>query len=165
MPQIANLLVRASAARTHEELKQELIQQASARGLPFGLLLRSLLPGSTQGADPSGMPFGGERPRTPLGAPVLAWKVFPDGREELVRGLSFGAASLRDLRDISAAGKETSVLSRTGSSSAPAPFSVVAPEVLFPELELRPDGGATPKPALLSNPYFERNAAGKAGKK
>ncbi len=164
-PQIGNLFVRASVARSHEELKQELIQQAATQGLSFGLLVRSLSPGSPQGGDPTGMSFGGERPRTALGAPVLAWKVFPDGREELVRGLSFGEVSLRDLRDISAAGRDTWVLSRPYSSNASAPFSVVAPEVLFPELELRRDAGATPKPSLLSNPWFDKAGARGGAKK
>lgn len=159
VPQVGNLLVRASAARSHEELRQELIQQATAQGLPFGLLLRSIAPGGSQGADPTGMSFGSARPTSPLGSPVLAWKVFPDGCEELVRGLAFGQVSLRDLRDVTAAGEDSWTHSRATSISAPAPFSVVAPEVLFPELELRRDGGATPKPSLLSNPFFEGAAA------
>lgn len=160
-PQVGNLLIRASAVRSHEDLKQELIQQATAQGLPFGLLLRSIAPGGSQGADPTGMSFGSARPRSPLGAPVLAWKVFPDGREELVRGLAFGEVSLRDLRDVSAAGKDTWVHSR---ASGPVFFSVVAPDILFPELELRRDGGATPKPALLSNPFFDGAGARGGGK-
>lgn len=158
-PQVANLFVRASAARSHEELKQELIQQANAQGLPFGLLVRSLSPNSMMGGDNYEVSFGAARSRSPLGAPLLAWKVLPDGREELVRGLSFGEVSLRDLRDISAAGRDRSVLSRPSSVGAPAPVSIVAPEVLLPEMELRRDASATPKPALLSNPYFDKAAA------
>jgi hypothetical protein len=104
------------------------------------------------------------RPRSPLGFPVLVYKVLADGREELVRGLSFGETPLRDLRDISAAGTETWVLSRAGGG-APLPTSVVAPAVLFPEMELRRDTAATLKPALLSNPFFDRPASGKPVKR
>ena len=42
----------------------------------------------------------------PVSAPLLIFKVFPDGREELVRGLSFRGFGLRSLRDIVAVSEE-----------------------------------------------------------
>ena len=164
-PAVSNLLVRASSGRSHEELKKELIQQATAQGLPFALLVRALGPGRTEETDMFEMSFGEARPRSPLGDPALAWKVYPDGREELVRGLSFGPVAIRDLRDISAAGTDTWVLSRPSSVGAHAPVSVVAPELLFPDLELRRDTSTAPKPPLLSNPWFDKKTAGKGAKK
>ena len=41
-----------------------------------------------------------------VSAPVLAYKVFPDGREELVRGLRFRGLNVRALRDVVAASEE-----------------------------------------------------------
>ena len=39
----------------------------------------------------------------PVSPPVLVYRVYPDGREELVRGLRFRGVSTRSLRDILAA--------------------------------------------------------------
>lgn len=162
-PQIANLFVRARNGRAEGELKQELVQQAAAQGLAFGLLVRSTEGPAARPPDPFGF-SSSSRPRGPLGTPVLVYKVLADGREELVRGLVFGETPLRDLRDISAAGDVTWVLSRAGGS-AQAPASVVAPAVLFPEMELRRDTAAALKPALLSNPFFDRPAGGRPGRR
>ena len=163
---ISNLFVSAAETVPPAELKKQLLETVRSRNKPYGILVRKMdYPSSASFDEARRLLSGGQSGSSrPVSMPLLVYKVYPDGREELVRGLSFGEASLRDLRDVSAAGRDTSVLSRTSSSGAPAPFSVVAPEVLFPELELRPDGGATPKPALLSNPYFEKKAAGKAGR-
>ena len=45
----------------------------------------------------------------PVSLPLLAYRVYPDGREELVRGLRFKDLTVRSLRDIVAAGGEPAV--------------------------------------------------------
>ena len=151
-PQVANLFVTSSRGRTEEELKRDLIDRAKAQGLPFGLLVRSIAETAPEVPDPFS---GGSGPRNRVGAPVFAYKVFPDGREEPVRGLVFSDPTLKNLREIVAAGKEGHLISGTISSGGPY-SSVVAPSVLFEELELKTETGARPKPVLLSNPYFDR---------
>lgn len=152
-PQVANLFITSSRGRTEEELKRELIEKAKAQGLPFGLLIRSLAETTGGGGDSS---FGSSsRPRSPLGAPVLAYKVFADGREELVRGLTFGDVTLKSLREIASSGKGGHLVSGSISSGGPI-SSVVAPSILFDELELKGEDGTKPKPALLSNPFFDK---------
>jgi TldD protein len=149
-PQVANLFVTSSRGRTEEELKRELIEKVKAQGLTFGLLIRSLA--QTSGGSIDGVY---SQSRSPLGPPVLAYKVFPDGREELVRGLTFGDVTLKSLREIVSAGKEGHLVSGSISSGGPI-SSVVAPSVLFEELELKGESGTKSKPALLSNPFFEK---------
>ena len=146
-PHVANLFITSSRGRTEGELKQELIGKVKTQGLPFGLLIRSL-------AETSGGGSGSSRSRSPLGSPVLAYKVFPDGREELFRGLAFGDVTLKSLREIVSSGKEGNLLSGFLSSGGPW-TSIVAPSVLFEELELKGESGTRPKPSLLSNPYFD----------
>jgi len=93
--------------------------------------------------------------------PLLAYKVYPDGREELVRGLLFHGVSVRSFKDIVAASDESYVFDLVDSN---APFalvgagsftitaSVIAPAVLFEELELEPAKGETPKPPIVPPP-------------
>ena len=81
----------------------------------------------------------------PVSPPVLLYRIYPDGREELVRGLRFKGLSTRSLRDILAATTETAVfdyinngapLARAGVSGYIAPAAVIAPGLLFDELEV-----------------------------
>jgi predicted Zn-dependent protease len=151
-PHVGNLFVTTSRGRTEEELKRDLIEKAKAQGLPFGLLVRSIAETTGDFGDPfsSGVGF-----RHRVGAPILAYKVFPDGREELVRGLVFTNPTLKNLREVVAAGKEGHLVSGAISPGGPT-SSIMAPSVLFEELELKAESGAKPKPVLLSNPYFDR---------
>jgi predicted Zn-dependent protease len=100
-----------------EELKAELIQAARDEGLAYGLRIAALDEGS-----------GGE-----LGNPIYAYKVYvEDGREELVRGLSFRPIEPSAMKRILAAGKERKVHNSVSGLTA----SVIAPAVVFEELEL-----------------------------
>jgi hypothetical protein len=100
-----------------------------------------------------------------LNAPLLAYKVYPDGREELVRGLRFGEFSAKDLRDIAAVSSRRYVFNyvNNGSSlnladaaSAATSSSVIAPSMLFDSVDLTPaesEGGrppTVPPPTLVS---------------
>jgi hypothetical protein len=59
-----------------------------------------------------------------------------DGHEELVRGATIGQMDLRSLRnDIVAAGDKMEVNNMGGTSSSP--YSIIAPALLFDELEIK----------------------------
>ncbi len=146
---IGNLFVKTSQSTPLADLKKRLIQMAQERGKPYGLLVRKLnypydgtvsdLQALAQASQQSG---GSARPISP---PVLIYRVYPDGREELVRGLVFRGVSTRALRDILAASQETALFEFV-NNSAPLTFlgeggyiaatSVVAPGLLFEEMEL-----------------------------
>jgi hypothetical protein len=99
--------------------------------------------------------------------PLLAYRVYPDGREELVRGLRFKDFSAKDLRDIDAASDHPYVLNyvNNGSSfnmadagSNITTSSVICPSLLFGSIDLaRAEDEAgklpiVPAPALISQP-------------
>jgi hypothetical protein len=69
-----------------------------------------------------------------LGDPIAVYKVYPDGREELVRGCEFGSIDVGSLKDIVAAGREPVVLNTRAGGGVAA--SIIAPPVLLEELEL-----------------------------
>ena len=88
------------------------------------------------------------------GDPIYAYKVFPDGREELVRGLEFGQVKARDLKQIAAAGKTPTAYNYIGigfGGATPA-SSIVAPPLLFEELELSKIEEERDKPPILKTP-------------
>jgi TldD protein len=141
--QIGNLFVQSNEGKSYDELKQELIKSCKREQLQFCLLVKGLTPDG----------------RSPIGVPVLTYKVYvDDGREELVRGASASAIPIRSLREIEAVGNDTFVANRLGGSAdVPTPMSVVAPSVLLEEMDLKRPPATQQKPALLTHPYFSRN--------
>jgi TldD protein len=162
---IGNLFVKASQATPLADLKKRLIQMTADRGKPYGLLVRKL-----------NYPYAGTRDdlavlaqasrqsggsTEPLSPPILIYRVYPDGREELVRGLRFRGASTRMLRDIVAASQETAVfefvnnsapLAYLGYGGYVAATSVVAPGLLFEEMELELPQEPLQKRAIVPPP-------------
>jgi TldD protein len=113
-PSLGSLIVRSSETLSREELKKKLIDLCQQRDLPYGYYVETL---------------------GPRRAPRLLYKVWViDGREELVRGAVFGDLDARSLRnDVVAAGDDVNVDNLTMNI----PHSVVAPSILFDELEVK----------------------------
>ncbi len=162
---ISNLFVRTSRGEPLAALKARLIQMCKDRDKPYGMLVRRLdFPFAASGADlqslmaASTQSGGSVRAVSP---PVLIYRVYTDGREELVRGLRFRGVSTRSLREIEAASTETTLfdfisngapLALLGSFGILAPATVVAPGLLFEELELERSQEPLPKPVIVPPP-------------
>jgi TldD protein len=162
---IGNLFVKSSETSSMADLKKRLIDMTMMRGKPYGMLVRKLdYPYSAGGSDlqslaqASAQSGGSARPVSP---PLLIYKVYPDGREELVRGLRFRGLTTRTLRDILAASSETELfdfvnvaapLAILGAGGYLAPASVISPGLLFDELELEPPQDQLPKQPTVPPP-------------
>jgi hypothetical protein len=162
---IGNLFVKASQSMPFADLKNTLIQLCKDRDKPYGMLVRKLdFPfsgetGDLQAMSAASMQSGGSvRPMSP---PVLIYRVYQDGREELVRGLRFKGVSSRSLRDILAASSETAVfdyitngapLARLGAGGFLAPATVIAPGLLFDEMELERPQDQLQRPPIVPPP-------------
>jgi TldD protein len=162
---IGNLFVTAAQTAPLADLKTRLIQLCKDRDKPYGMLVRKLdFPfsadnGELQALSSASTQSGGSvRPVSP---PVLIYRVHADGREELVRGLRFRGVSSRSLRDILAASSELALfdyvnngapLARLGAGGFLAPAAVVAPGLLFEELELEWPQDQLQKPAIVPPP-------------
>jgi hypothetical protein len=152
---IGCLYVEAAKGESPDELKKELIDAAEAEGLKFGLRITAL---QERGAGSlarraSFGGFGGAPSR--VGDPITIYKVHvADGREELVRGCEFNALDVRALRRIIAAGS-VRTLHNTAGSGAPA-TSVVAPAMLFEELELTRIKQEAEKKPILEAPQLRK---------
>jgi predicted Zn-dependent protease len=167
---ISNLFVTVNQGGTGEaaplaDLKKRLIDTCKERGKPYGMLVRKLDYPFAGGvnelrtlAASGGQSGGSVRPVSP---PILVYRVHEDGREELVRGLRFRGLSTRALRDILAASQETALfefvnnatpLAALGAGGYMAPASVVAPGVLFDEIEFELPQDQLPRPPVVPSP-------------
>ncbi|MBZ5525106.1 MAG: peptidase U62 [Acidobacteriia bacterium] len=131
--QISNLIFKAANGVSFEDLKKKLIEMCRDQGRPYGYYVE------TTG---------------PRLAPRLLWRIYvKDGHMELVRGANFNQLDTRTLRsNIIAAGNDTYVYNRRD----PVPSSIVAPSLLFDDLEIQRLNRAREKlptyqaPALVS---------------
>jgi predicted Zn-dependent protease len=162
---ISSLFVKTSQTDSVADLKKKLIDMCKERNKPYGMLVRKLdYPysagrGELQALAQSGPQSGGSV--RPISPPVLVYRVYADGREELVRGLRFRGLSTRSLRDIVAASKESALfdyvnngapLAILGAGGLLAPTSVVAPALLFEEIEFEVPQEQLPKLPVVPPP-------------
>ena len=114
LPTNSNLIVTSSQPVSNEDLMKKLIESCQQRDLPFGYFVET---------------FG------PRLAPRLIYKVWTkDGHQELVRGAEFGELDVRALRSgLVAAGDDPHVENHMQGI----PHSIVAPSILFDELEVK----------------------------
>ncbi len=118
------------------ELKAKYIELLKAQGRDFGYIVRGVR------SDGQG---GGIGP----GIDSIV-KVTLDGKETPVRGMRFGAVPPMAFRDLSEASKERTVFSyRAGATAA---VSVVAPSLIFEELEVVRIKDILQKPPIVPSP-------------
>ena len=101
--------------------------------------------------------------------PIYVYRVFLDGRKELVRNAEFagfGAHTFKDIIQVSATHAVNTVPFRSQDNSSPFSgalrgrqvlTSIVTPRmVLFEDITLKPPTGEISKAPVSPHPYFER---------
>jgi predicted Zn-dependent protease len=165
-PAFSNLFISASETVPVAELKKKLIDLVQTRGKPYGIIVRKMDFPSSASVDEVRRIFstsqGGERP---VSSPLLVYKVFADGHEELVRGLRFRGLTARSLKDILAAGSDSAAFeymdsaapfALMGASGFTAEACVIAPSILVDDLELHPVEDEQPKLPVVTAPELIR---------
>jgi PmbA/TldA metallopeptidase C-terminal domain len=168
----SNVIVTAEGGLAAPELKQRLIDLAKQRGREYGILVRRIGNPSIQISRDRVM-FGPMIPGqegTRVQGAILAYQVFPDGREKMLRNAEIAELSLSSFREILAAGKDGFAYTSPFRAPSPNPFdsmmafefafgempgplvSFVVPSLLFEEVSIRKPSGEFPKPPLSPNP-------------
>ncbi len=134
---VGSLLVTATDATSPAGLLEELRDACADEGLEFGLRVAAL-----------GHVGGGA-------APLAAYQVFPDGRQELVRGAEIAEMDLKAFKRILAAGDAPHVLNSASWSGS---TTVSVPALLFEELDLAKVDRDFDKPPILPSPLARLRA-------
>jgi TldD protein len=171
-PTMSNLFFQSSDTVSPADLKKKFLDACKAEKLNYCIVVREMdnpslsllhqedfseLLASYQGG-------AGTGDRLPL----LVYKVYPeDGREEIIRGARIIGVNTRSLRNLAGIGNDDFVynymqsqiagfsgtaLGAFGSAQGGLPASVVAPSLLFEELELRGARGEPKRLPLLPAP-------------
>jgi len=161
-PTISNLFVSATETVPVADLKKKLIELCQTRSKPYGILIRKLdFPSSAARDEAVRIVQASGSSSRPVSPPILAYKVYPDGREELVRGLRFRGFNGKSLKDIMAVGDDSVTLEYMENGAAFAilngsgyttEVSVVAPSLLIDDLELHAVEEEMPKLPVVPAP-------------
>jgi hypothetical protein len=164
---ISNLFVRAAETVPAQDLKKKLIEMCRQRNKPYGVIVRRMdFPSSASFQEVRRLMSNAEAGR-PVSAPVLVYKVYPDGREELVRGLRFRGLNARSLKDIVAAGDDNNVFeflnnqapfATIGGASYVAESCAIAPSVLIDDVDLHALDEELPKLPIVPPPDLRAEA-------
>src|SRR5580693_9137708 len=171
-PTMSNLFFKSTETQSAANLKKKFLDECRAEKLPYCIIVRemdnpslSLLHQedfSELLASYGGGAGTGDR------LPLIIYKIYPeDGREEMVRGARIIGLNTRMLRNLGGIGNDDFVynymqsqqsgfagtaLGAFGSAQAGLPASLVAPSLLFDELEVRGARGEPKRLPLLPAP-------------
>jgi predicted Zn-dependent protease len=147
----SNVIITASNGLSQTDLQAKFMDMVKQRNESFGIVVRRVRNGNA------------------FHTAVMAYKAFPDGHEELVRGVQFFQFSVPALKEIAAASRELNYMTLRyqppmGQFGLPneseenfTPVSVLAPSLLFEDVSLRKVRGATPNPPILVHPFFDKS--------
>jgi hypothetical protein len=162
---ISTLFVSSSEPVTVAEMKKRLIELCRTRNKPYGIIVRKMDFPSSAGVDEARRLMSAQQGGRPVSIPILVYKLYVDGHEELVRGLRFRGFNVRSLKDILAAGDDsaafeymdnTAPFALIGGAGFTSEACVVAPSILIDDLELHPVEEELPKLPVVPAPEMTR---------
>jgi TldD protein len=163
---ISNLFVSSTETMPAGDMKKKLIELIQTRSKPYGIIVRKMDFPSTAAIDEvRSILQAAQGTVHPVSAPLLVYKVFPDGHEELVRGMRFRGFTARSLKDILATGDDQTVFefldneapfALVGGSTFTAETCVVAPSIMIDDLEMHPAEEEQPKLPVVPAPEIKR---------
>jgi TldD protein len=170
-PTMSNLFFSSTETVSNDELKKKFVDECRSEKLDFCIVVREMdnpALSLMHQEDFTGLlaSFGGNAATDRL--PLVVYKLYPaDGREELVRGARITGFSPRSLRNIAGIGNDDFVynymqsqvngiagtaLGAFGSAQSGLPAAVVAPSLLFEEVEVRGARGEPKRLPILPEP-------------
>jgi TldD protein len=141
----SNLIVESSKSVSRDELKKQLIEQIKAANKPYGLFFEDIEGGFTitQRVQPNAFNV----------RPTVVYRVYPDGREELVRGVDLIGTPLTSFSKIVAADDDVEVFNGVcGAESGWVPVSASAPGLLISQIEVQRKEKSQERAPLLPPP-------------
>ena len=166
---ISNLLVTSdqSKALQPKDLKKKFLDLVKQRDLPFGIIIRKVADKNILFTSLSKITFGNtvffsQQNAIPL---LQAYKVYPDGKEELMKNIMMNSLSAQSFKDIVNVGNKANVLnylaprvvqSMDFGSSMYIGSSVIVPDLLFEDLEINSNDKDIPKLPILSPPVVNK---------
>jgi predicted Zn-dependent protease len=145
----SNLLVEAKKQVSRDELKKMLIEEIKAAKKPYGLIFDDIEGGFTftQRYLPNSFNV----------LPTVVYKVYPDGKEELVRGVDLIGTPLIAFSKITAADDDVGIFNGIcGAESGWVPVSAISPGLLVSQIEVQRKEKSQEKAPILPSPPADK---------
>jgi TldD protein len=142
----SNLVIVNSKPISREQLKKLLIAQIKEQNKPFGLFFDDIQGGFTL--------TGRSVPNAFNVLPIMVYRIYPDGSEELVRGVDLVGTPLTVFSKILAADDEKAVFNGIcGAESGSVPVSASGPGILISQIEVQKKAKSQERPPILPAPF------------
>ena len=146
----SNLIVEVADPLSSEELKARLIADIEKENKAFGLRFEQVEGGFTT--------TGRFRPNAFNVKPLVVYRVYPDGGEELVRGVDLIGTPLTTLSRVVAGDDQVAVFNGLcGAESGEVPVSAAAPSILISQIEVQKKAKSRDRLPLLPPPLEPNN--------
>jgi predicted Zn-dependent protease len=146
-----NLVVDVSKSVPRADLEKMLIQEIKKQGRPYGMIFTDISGGFTN--------TSAFQPQAFKVNPVMAYRLYPDGHRELVRGIDISGTPLVALQSIRAASREIETFNGVcGAESGWVPVSASAPSLLIERLEIEKGFIPPDRKPLLDAPSVRKEA-------
>jgi predicted Zn-dependent protease len=141
----SNLIVMVDHPVSRAELKQQLIEEIKKQNQKFGLFFDDIQGGFTL--------TGRFTPNAFNVLPILVYRIYPDGREELVRGVNLIGTPLTAFSKIVAGDGEIATFNGIcGAESGSVPVSASSPDLLISQIEVQKKEKSTARAPILPAP-------------
>jgi predicted Zn-dependent protease len=142
----SNLIVDISSPVSHDELKRMLREEIKKQNKPFGLLFQDVEGGFTL--------TGRTIPNAFNVLPIMVYRVFPDGREELVRGVDLIGTPLTTFSKMVTGDDQIATFNGVcGAESGFVPVSASSPAVLVSQIEVQKKQKSQERTPILPPPF------------
>ena len=145
---MSNTRLISSQTVPYEELEKMLLEEVKKQGKPYGVIVEDIEGGFaiTQTALPQAFNL----------APTLMYRLYPDGRKEIVRGLHLAGMPLSSFREVMATADDYDIFNGScGAESGWVPVSAIAPSTLLRTVELEKASKNSQRLPLLPPPSDE----------
>ena len=145
-----NLVVEVAKSVPRTDLERMLIEEIKKQNRPYGMIFTDISGGFTN--------TSAFAPQAFKVNPVMAYRLYPDGRRELVRGIDISGTPLVALQSIRAASREIETFNGVcGAESGWVPVSASAPSLLLEKIEVEKGFVPPDRPPLLQPPAIRRS--------
>ena len=144
----SNMIVKVANPLSRTALKQKLLDMVANAGKPFGLLFEDIQGGFTT--------TGRYSPNAFNVNPILVYRIHPDGREEMVRGVDLIGTPLATLSRVVAGDDQLAVFNGIcGAESGDVPVATASPAVLVSQIEVQKKAKSQDRVPILPPPFAQ----------
>ncbi|HEY5926065.1 MAG TPA: metallopeptidase TldD-related protein [Kofleriaceae bacterium] len=146
-----NLVVQTTRSLPKVDLEKMLIDEIKRQKRPYGMIFTDISGGFTN--------TSAFAPQAFKVNPVMAYRIYPDGKKELVRGIDISGTPLVALQSIRAASREVETFNGVcGAESGWVPVSASAPSLLIERIEVEKGFIPPDRKPLLDAPSVKEDA-------